>query len=93
MNFRVTVLTYVPTNVIIYVPTKLKEAKTILSPRTGRPVVGEAKDVRLYIRISKEDDKKLDECANKLNTNKSDIIRRGITEIHEKLFSTYEEKK
>ena len=57
-----------------------------MSPRTGRPIVGEAKDVRLGIRLSREDNKKLDECADALNIGKSEVIRKGIARIHDDLF-------
>ena len=57
-----------------------------MSPRTGRPVVGEAKDIMMRVRISKEDDHKLEECAEALATSKSEVIRKGIAKVHDELF-------
>ncbi len=48
-----------------------------MSPRTGRPRKENPKDIRIQIRLDKETLDKLDECADKNITSRSDIIRQG----------------
>ena len=47
-----------------------------MSPRTGRPKSSNPKNVRLEIRLTKSEE--LQALADKLNTNKTDVIIRGI---------------
>lgn len=50
-----------------------------MSPRTGRPITGEAKkDIKLQVRVDKPTLDCIDECAKKLNTTRSDIVRKGV---------------
>ena len=49
-----------------------------MSPRTGRPPKDNPKDTRIQIRLDKETLDKLDECAKKRQTTRSDIVRQGI---------------
>ena len=56
-----------------------------MSPRTGRPKSENPKDTRIQIRIDKETLSTLDECAEKQNTTRSEIVRQGIEEVHKKL--------
>ncbi|MDE7230438.1 MAG: ribbon-helix-helix protein, CopG family [Oscillospiraceae bacterium] len=49
-----------------------------MSPRTGRPPKENPKDTRIQIRLDKETLDKLDECAEREQTSRSEIIRRGI---------------
>ncbi len=48
-----------------------------MSPRTGRPTDSK-KDIKLQIRVDKQTLDELDECARKENSNRSDIVRKGI---------------
>jgi len=48
-----------------------------MSPRTGRPT-DDPKRLNTRIRLSEEDIRKLDFCAEKLGISKSEVIRRGI---------------
>ncbi len=48
-----------------------------MSPRTGRPTESR-KDIKLQIRVDKPTLDMLDACAQKENTSRSDIIRKGI---------------
>lgn len=56
-----------------------------MSAKMGRPVEGEPKNTRLHLRIDKSTVTKLDECAQKLNVNKSEVVRMGIEEIHKRV--------
>ncbi len=47
-------------------------------PRTGRPPKENPKSVRIQIRLDKDDVKKLDVCVEREDSNRSEIIRRGI---------------
>lgn len=49
-----------------------------MSPRTGRPKSEKPKDTMLRVRLDEEYRKKLDNCAEKLDVSKSDVIRKGI---------------
>lgn len=53
-----------------------------MSPRTGRPT-DEPKNVRLEIRLTERQSQMLEECAKDLNITKTDVIVRGIGEIHQ----------
>lgn len=56
-----------------------------MSPRTGRPCKDNRKDTRIQIRLDKETLEKLDKCAEKKNTTRSDVIREGIDLVNEEL--------
>lgn len=50
-----------------------------MSPRTGRPPKGnESRKEKLNIRVSVEEAQKIQECADKLETSRTDAIMRGI---------------
>lgn len=53
-----------------------------MSPRTGRPPKENPKDIRIQIRLDKEDIRKLDECAKRDDCTRSEIIRKGIDLIY-----------
>lgn len=56
-----------------------------MSPKTGRPPIGDSSKDRGYrIRMSDEELKKLDYCAKVLGLSKAEVIRRGIDEMYEK---------
>ena len=52
-----------------------------MSPRTGRPKTENPKDIQLKIRADKQTMDDLDFCCEKLNKNRSDIIRLGIQKV------------
>lgn len=52
-----------------------------MSPRTGRPT-DEPKKVRLEIRLTERQSQMLEECARDMNKTKTDVIVKGIEEIH-----------
>lgn len=50
-----------------------------MSPRTGRPIKGTSKrDKSLQLRMSAEELELLDECAEKLNSSRTDVVVKGI---------------
>ncbi len=53
--------------------------------KLGRPVSPNAKRIRFRVRLDDATMAKLDECAEALQTSRSDIIRNGIEEAHERL--------
>ncbi len=53
-----------------------------MSPRTGRPPKENPKDIRIQIRLDKEYINKLDECAKREGSSRSEIIRKGIDRIY-----------
>ena len=52
-----------------------------MSPCTGRPRTENPKDIQLKIRADKKTMQDLDFCCEKLNKNRSDIIRLGIQKV------------
>ena len=50
-----------------------------LSPRTGRPPKGEqTRTQKITIRISDQEAQKIQECADKMNSTRTDAIVAGI---------------
>ena len=58
-----------------------------MSPRTGRPVVGERKDVSLKIRFDNETNEKLLAYCKQNNITRAEAIRQAL-----KLFLSNEKK-
>ena len=40
---------------------------------------------RIFVRVSKETKEKLDDCTEKLDATRSDIVRKGIDMVHDSL--------
>lgn len=55
-----------------------------MSLKKGQKLKDVTKDIMLRVRIDKDTDDKLSETANILQTSKSDIIRQGILNEHQK---------
>lgn len=55
-----------------------------MCPKTGRPKSDNPKNIRLEIRLDRETNQILERCAEKLNTTKTDVIKRGILLVDEK---------
>lgn len=53
-----------------------------MSPRTGRPPKENPKDTRIQIRLDKETLGKLDKCAEREQTTRSEVIRQGIDLVY-----------
>ncbi|MCX4384275.1 MAG: hypothetical protein OSJ39_00580 [Clostridia bacterium] len=49
-----------------------------MSPRTGRPKIENPKDTMVRVRLDKESVEDLKVCAETLQTNNSEVIRKGI---------------
>lgn len=62
-----------------------------MSPRTGRPT-DNPKKVRLEIRLTEEQSKMLTECAKDLDLTKTDVVVKGIENIHQLLGRTNRKK-
>lgn len=58
-----------------------------MSPRTGRPT-DNPKNIRFEVRLTEEQAKMLAECAGDLGVTKTDVIVRGIENIHQMLGQT-----
>ena len=48
-----------------------------MSP-AGRPKIDNPKNIRLEIRLSKEENQLLSDCAEKMGATKTDVIKKGI---------------
>ena len=42
-------------------------------------------DIAIKLRIDKETERKIAYCAEKLNTNRSDILRKGVQHLYDSL--------
>ena len=62
-----------------------------MSPRTGRPT-DNPKKVRLESRLTEEQSKMLTECAKDLDLTKTDVVVKGIENIHQLLGRTNRKK-
>ena len=51
-----------------------------MSPRTGRPVIGERKEVDIKVRISQSENERLVAYCQKRGTKRAEVIREAITE-------------
>ena len=49
-----------------------------MSPRTGRPPKENPRNVNLNIRLTCDEARRIQECANKLNMTRTDTIMTGI---------------
>lgn len=55
-----------------------------MSPKTGRPPkMGKPKNISLQLRITEETADKLQECSEKLQISRTEVIEKGIDFIHE----------
>lgn len=52
-----------------------------MSPSTGRPKAENPKNIQLKIRADKQLMEDLDFCCEKMNKNRSDVIRLGIQKV------------
>lgn len=53
--------------------------------KAGRPVSPDSKHTMFRVRLDDDYVEKLNECAEKLGTSRSDIVRKGIDKIHDDL--------
>jgi len=57
-----------------------------VSPRTGRPLKGETKkEIRLQLRLNSEENALIEECAERMNTTRIDVVMQGIKMVKAKL--------
>lgn len=55
-----------------------------MSP-AGRPKIENPKNIRLEIRLTKQENELLEECAEKMQITKTEVINRGIRLVKEEL--------
>ncbi len=53
--------------------------------KMGRPIAGQPKNNRIFIRADNKTIEKLDECTDVLKTTRSDVVRKGIDKVHDSL--------
>lgn len=49
-----------------------------MSPRTGRPKIEKPKKTSLTLRLSEDEAKEIQECAENLNVSRTEAILKGI---------------
>ena len=55
-----------------------------ISP-AGRPKIENPKNVRLEIRLTKQENELLTECAKKMQTTKTEVINKGVRLVKKEL--------
>lgn len=56
-----------------------------MSPSKGRPPIDNPKNIRLEIRLTKEQAETLSECAEKLQVSRTDVINKGVEMVKAEL--------
>lgn len=56
-----------------------------MSPKTGRPPKESPRNVNLNIRITREESARIQKCADKLNTTRTDAIMKGIELVEKEI--------
>lgn len=62
-----------------------KRGEEMQPNKMGRPPAENPKDKTLRIRVDTSTLEKLDQCSQELDTNRSEIVRKGIDMVHESL--------
>lgn len=55
-----------------------------MSP-AGRPKIENPKNIRLEIRLTKQENQLLEECAERMNTTKTEVINKGVKLVKDEL--------
>lgn len=71
------VLTLYGQSIMMIVRAK-KEGDAMTPIKKGTKLTDNPRNVRLEIRLTKEENRMLEECAEKMKSTKTDIIKRGI---------------
>ena len=56
-----------------------------MSPRTGRPPKENPRNVNLNIRITNDEAKRIQDCADKMNMTRTDVIMKGISLVEKEI--------
>lgn len=56
-----------------------------MSPKKGQKLTDNPKNIRLEIRLTKKQNDLLNECAEKLNSTKTEVINKGIELVKKEL--------
>lgn len=56
-----------------------------MSPSKGRPPIDNPKNIRLEIRLTKEQAETLAECAERLQVTRTDVINKGVDMVKAEL--------
>lgn len=57
----------------------------VLSPKTGRPPKENPRNVNLNIRVTKDEAALIQDCADELNTTRTDVIIKGVKMVKAEL--------
>lgn len=56
-----------------------------MSPKMGQKIKDNPKNIRLDLRLTKQEADDLQYCAEKLETSRTDVINRGVQKIKEEI--------
>ncbi len=63
-----------------------------MSPRTGRPISENPRQMRVETKMTAEELSKLDFCCEQTGKTRSEIVREGIDVIYAKLNNSFKNK-
>ena len=56
-----------------------------MAPKTGRPPISNPKNIRLEIRMTRDEADLLQQCADELEISRTDVINKGIRLVRSEL--------
>ncbi len=56
-----------------------------MSPRTGRPKSGNAREIKVDTRLSDQESEKLEYCCKVLRITKAEVVRKGINKVYDEV--------
>lgn len=59
-----------------------------MSPKMGQKLTDNPKNVKLNLRLTKQEAEDIQYCADKLHTTRVDVVNRGIRKIKEEIDKT-----
>lgn len=57
----------------------------MVSPKMGQKIKDNPKNVRLDLRLTKQEAEDLQYCADRLETSRTDVINRGVQKIKKEI--------
>ena len=56
-----------------------------MAPRTGRPKLENARNIKVDTRLSKEEAENLDYCCEVLGISRAEVVRKGIDKVYDEI--------
>nr|DAZ36285.1 MAG TPA: NikA, BACTERIAL CONJUGATION, RELAXASE, DNA [Caudoviricetes sp.] len=59
-----------------------------MSPKLGQKLTDNPKNVKLNLRLTKQEAEDIQYCADKLHTTRVDVVNRGVRKVKEEIDKT-----